>query len=203
MRKFYFFFLLLYLNWTFSYCQDVYFKTGINSTKFKFLDKAGDPLYQFLPDISPSLEMGYGYPVTDFLVNEFGLSLDGYSSKGDNSSKDHSWSTLYGGLRNTTSVSASLGDLQISVFGVLGLSKILVGDQRVNNGRYDLTKEEDFNGLFFQRGLGINLNFFLTEQVFISSGIDRSINSKFKKSETENLSFSTSRILFGIHLIFD
>jgi hypothetical protein len=80
------------------------------------LDKDGDPLYEFLPGISPSLEMGYGYQVNDFLVNEFGLSLDGYSSKGDNTSKNHSWSTLYGGLRNTTSVSATLGDLQISVF---------------------------------------------------------------------------------------
>jgi hypothetical protein len=85
----------------------------------------------------------------------------------------------------------------------LGLSKILAGDQTVNNGTYNLTKEEDFNGLFFQRGLGIKLNFFLTDQVFFSSGIDRSINSKFKKTETERLSFSTSRILFGIHLIID
>lgn len=203
MRKFYFFFFLLFLNWTFSYCQDVYLKTGINSTKFKFLDKSGDPLYNFLPSISPSLEMGYGFPVSDFLVNEFGLSFDGYSSKGDNTSKNHSWTTLYGGVRNTTSVSATLGDLEISVFGVLGLSRIITGDQTVNNGTYDLTKEEDFKGLFFQRGIGINLNFFLTDQVFISSGIDRSINSKFKKSETENLSFSTSRILLGVHLIFD
>jgi hypothetical protein len=203
MKKFFFLFFISYVSCTLSYCQDVYLKSGINSTKFRFLDEAGEPLYQFLPGISPSLEMGYGYQVTDFFVNEFGLSFDGYSSKGDNTSKDHSWSTLYGGLRNTSSFSVSLGDLEISLFGVFGLSKILVGDQRVNNGRYNLTKEEDFNGLFFQRGLGINLNFLLNDQVFISTGIDRSINSKFKKAETERLSFSTSRILFGIHLILD
>jgi hypothetical protein len=203
MKKFYFFFFISYVLCTHSYCQDVYIKSGINSTKFRFLDEAGEPLYQFLPGISPSLEMGYGYPISDFLVNEFGLSLDGYSSKGKNTSKNHTWSTLYGGVRNTTSFSATLGDLEVSVFGVFGLSKILVGDQIVNNGSYDLTKEEDFNGLFFQRGLGINLNFFLNDQVFLSTGIDRSINSKFKKAETESLSFSTSRILFGIHLNFD
>jgi hypothetical protein len=206
MRKFYFLFFFIYLNWTSSYCQeDVYLKTGINLTKFRFLDKAGDPLYQFLPGISPSLEIGYGLQLTDFLVNEIGLSLDEYTSKGDNKSKDHSWSTLYGGLRNTTSFSVYLADqnIEISLFGVLGISSILVGDQRVNNGRYDLTQEEDFTGLFFQRGIGINLNFYLTDQVFVSSGIDRLINSKFKKSETESLSFSTSRILFGIHFIID
>lgn len=203
MRKLFLFFIFFLATAFRVFSQDVYLKTGINSTIFIFEDKDGQPLYNFLPSVSPSFEVGYGFPISGFLVNEFGISLDGYSSKGDNPSRDHSWSTLFGGLRNTTTVSASLGDLEIGIFGTLGLSKILVGDQIINNGRYDLTKEEDFKGLFGQLGLGINLNYFFSNQVFLSTGIDQSLTSNLKKSDFEALRFSTTRILFGIHLILD
>ena len=186
-----------------GYSQDIYLKSGFNSTEFKFVDDKGQAIYKFLPAMAPSFEIGYGYPVSDFLVNEFGVSLDGYNSKGDAKFRDYDYTTFYGGIRNSTSFKVSFGDLEVGMVGLLGVSKILSGDQLINNSRFDLTEEVDFKGVFFQRGIGINFNYFVTNGVLISSGLDYSIASKLKGESLENLSFSTTRMLFGIHFILD
>jgi hypothetical protein len=186
-----------------SFSQDLYLKTGVNSTKYKFVDDQGQPIYKFLPAIAPSFEIGYGYPISGSLVNEFGLSLDGYNSKGDTNFSDYDYSTFYGGIRNSTSFNATFGDLEVGMVGLLGASKILSGDQLINNSRFDLTEQADFKGVFFHRGIGINFNYFFRDEVLISSGIDYSIASKLDRIPSENLSFVTTRVLFGIHFILD
>ena len=197
--------LLILFLWIidFGFSQDLYLKTGVNSTKFKFVDDKGQPIFKFLPAIAPSFEIGYGYPISDFLVNEFGVSLDGYNSKGDTKFRDYDYTTFYGGIRNSTAFNLNFGDLEVGMVGLLGVSKILSGDQLINNSRFDLTEEADFKGVFFQRGIGINFNYFFRDEVLISSGIDYSIASKLNRTPSENLSFVTTRILFGIHFILD
>jgi hypothetical protein len=196
--------LLLFLRIIDSgFSQDLYLKTGVNSTKFKFVDDKGQAILNFLPGIAPSFEIGYGYPISSFLVNEFGVSLDGYNSKGDTKIRDYDYTTLYGGIRNSTAFNLNFGKLEVGMVGLLGLSKILSGDQLINNSRFDLTEDADFKGAFFQRGIGINFNYFLKNQVLIGTGIDYSMVSKLKRKTSENLSFSTTRVLFGIHFILD
>ncbi len=41
-----------------SFSQDLYLKTGVNSTNYKFVDDKGQPIYKFLPAIAPSFEIG-------------------------------------------------------------------------------------------------------------------------------------------------
>lgn len=186
-----------------GFSQDIYLKSGVNSTRFKFVDDKGQAIYKFLPALAPSFEIGYGYSISDFLVNEFGVSLDGYNSKGDTKFRDYDYTTFYGGVRNSTAFKVSFGDLEVGVVGLLGVSKILSGDQLINNSRFDLTEQADFKGVFFQRGMGINFNYFVKNEVFISSGIDYSIASKLNRTPSENLGFATTRVLFGIHFILD
>jgi hypothetical protein len=96
-------FLFLFLRIIDSaFSQNLYLKTGVNSTAFEFVDNKAQPLISFLPGIAPSFEIGYGYPISSFLVNEFGVSLDGYNSKGDTKIRDYDYTTFYGGIRNST-----------------------------------------------------------------------------------------------------
>ena len=205
--KVYIYFLVfltaLQLNTFNSIGQDVFFKTGLNSTTYRFLDNKGNPITNFLPGIGPSFEVGYSHPISYFLVNEFAVAVDGYNSKGDNSSRNYSWSTLYGGVKNTTSASTSIGNLEIGLLGLIGLSKILIGDQQINNARFDLKDQEDFNGIFLQRGAGVKLNYFMEGRAIISAGFDYSVNAKLKPATSERLTFSSKRVLFGIHFLLN
>ena len=94
-------FLLSVLSLTVS-AQEIFIKTGINSTTYDFRSANGDKLLDFTPGMGNSIEMGMGFPFVpktkkegapekersyspNWLKNEVSLNLDSFNSFGGGS----------------------------------------------------------------------------------------------------------------------
>jgi hypothetical protein len=182
------------------YAQDVYFKTGLNNTSYDFKDKNGERISGLVKGIGSSYELGIGFPFAqDWFKNEFGISLDSYNSTGGDLNNNYSWDTNYGGIKNTFSFFPTTGELNFGILALSSASTILNGSQGLNNSRYDLKRQPEFNGIFFQVGLGLSVSYNIFNQGFLSLQYDYSKSFRVGEMTEEKLSFINNRILFGIH----
>lgn len=204
MRRLPILLLLLFAATLPSYAQTVYFKTGINNTAYDFKDQNGEKVSGLVPGIGSSFDLGVGLPFAqDWFKYELGLSLDSYNATGGDQSNNYSWNTNYGGIKNTISFIPTTGDLGIGVLGLIGASKIFNGSQTLNNARYDLKNHPEFDGIFFQAGLGLSVSYNIFNQGFLSLQYDYSKSFRAGQLSEEKLSYLNNRILFGIHFQLD
>ena len=204
MRKIVFINLLLLFVCFKTFSQNIYLKTGLNQTTYDFKDQNGEKVSGLFPGMGSSFDLGVGLPFAqDWLRYDLGLSLDSYNATGGDLSNNYSWNTNYGGIKNTVSFIPTTGDLSLGVLGLLGVSKILNGSQTLNNARYDLRTNPEFNGVFFQAGLGLSLSYNIFNQGFLSLQYDYTKSFRVGERTDEKLSYINNRILFGIHFQFD
>ncbi len=204
MRKITIIILLFFAADLRSFAQSIYFKTGLNQTNYSFKDQSGEKVTGFIPDIGSSFELGVGLPFAqDWFKYELGLSFDSYNSTGGDVNNNYSWSTNYGGVKNTLSFFPTTGELSLGILALAGASKIFGGTQVLNNSRYDLKNHPEFNGILFQAGLGLSLSYNIFKQGFLSLQYDYSKSFRAGEKTEEKLSYLNNRILFGIHFQLD
>ena len=63
MKTFFLSCLLFLVGSSFLVAQEIFIKTGFNSTTYDFRSPAGDRLLDFTPGIGSSIEMGMGFPM--------------------------------------------------------------------------------------------------------------------------------------------
>jgi len=200
-----------------SFGQEIFIKTGFNSTAYDFRSAAGDRLLDFTPGIGSSIEMGMGFPFipkkgkedpaqegrTYFphrLKNEVSLNLDSFNSFGGNSNNNYSWETTYAGVTNSISFLAHIGEVELGVKGVLGISGMISGPQVINNSRFPLNGQDDFSGVFARRGGGLSASYPVFQRGFLNLSYSYSKSSRMGVPAEEKVNFLTHSLLFGVYV---
>ncbi|MFM2249331.1 MAG: hypothetical protein RLZZ358_258 [Bacteroidota bacterium] len=209
-------FLLFALSLT-TVAQEIFIKTGINSTTYDFRSAEGVKLLNFTPGMGNSIEMGMGFPFVpkiakegesvkersyspNWFKNEVSLNLDSYNSYGGNQNNNYSWETTYGGITNSLSFLAHIGEVELGVRGSLGLSGMISGTQVINSSRFPLKGEADFKGLFAKTGVGASASYPVFQRAFLNLTYKYSKSSRLGGPENEQVSFLSHGFLFGLYI---
>jgi hypothetical protein len=200
-----------------SFGQEIFIKTGFNSTTYDFRSVSGDRLLDFSPGIGSSIQTGMGFPFLlkktkedstqkapsyspHWLKNEVSLNLDNFNSFGGNLNNNYSWETTYGGLTNSISFLAHIGDVELGLRGLLGISGMISGTQVINNSRFTLNGQDDFSGVFARRGGGLSASYPVFQRGFINLTYSYSRSSRLGGSQDEKVIFLTHSLLFGLYV---
>ncbi|MCM0060081.1 MAG: hypothetical protein NBV57_04415 [Algoriphagus sp.] len=208
--------LLLALSFR-TTAQEIFIKTGINSTAYDFRTGDGIKLLDFTSGIGTSIEMGMGFPFVsktkkegalekersyspNWFKNEVALNLDSYNSFSGDQNNNYSWVTTYGGITNSLSFLAHIGEVELGLRGLVGLSGMLSGTQVINNSQFTLKGEDDFQGLFVKTGLGVSASYPVLQRSFLNFTYTYSQSSRLGGPEEEHLRFLSHGLLFGLYV---
>lgn len=197
--------------------QEIFIKTGFNSTNYDFRSASGDQLLDFSPGIGSSIQTGMGFPFflkkikedsekegrqysPHWFKNEVSLNLDNFNSFGGNLNNNYSWETTYGGLTNSISFLGHLGEVELGLRGLLGISGMISGTQVINNSRFPLNGQDDFSGLFARAGGGVSASYPVLQRAFINLTYSYSKSSRLGGSQDEKVTFLTHSLLFGFYV---
>lgn len=186
-----------------SYSQGYYFNLGKNFTKYDYKNSFGQRNSNIKSDSGWLIDFGYQWKISydEKWQYKAGLSYQQFNAKGNNDTFNYSWVTNYLGIQNSlayTIYNTDDEDVCIKINGGLVASKIIKGTQMINNISYDLTKEEEFKGLFIQPMLGIENEFKINE--FLQLGLGYRFSKAFRinsKSE-EQLNFITNSFFINL-----
>jgi hypothetical protein len=200
-----------------SFGQEIFIKTGINSTTYDFRSADGVKLLDFTAGMGSSLEMGMGFPFVpkskkegvpvkersyspNWFKNEVSLNMDSFNSFGGDQNNNYSWETTYGGITNTLSFLAHLGEVELGIRGYLGLSGMISGTQVINSSRFPLKGNDDFQGLFAKTGLGASASYPVFQRAFLNLTYNYSKSSRLGGSQEEQVRFLSHGFLFGLYV---
>ncbi len=218
MRTFFLTCLLLFGLSLNLVAQEIFIKTGINSTTYDFRSANGDKLLDFTPGMGSSLEMGMGFPFVKktgknadvttkdhayapyWFKNEVSLNLDSFNSFSGNQNNNYSWETTYGGLTNTLSFLGHIGEVELGIRGHLGLSGMISGTQVINSSRFPLKGEADFKVLFAKTGMVISASYPVFQRAFLNLTYNYSKSSRLGGPEEEQVRFLSHGVLFGLYV---
>ena len=197
--------------------QEIFIKTGINSTTYDFRSSDGTKLLDFSSGMGNSIEMGMGFPFVpktkkegapekarsyspNWFKNEVSLNLDSFNSFGGDQNNNYSWETTYGGITNTLSFLAHIGEVELGVRGHVGLSGMLSGTQVINSSRFPLKGNEDFKGVFAKTGVGASASYPVFQRAFLNLTYSYSKSSRLGGPEEEQVRFLSHGVLFGLYV---
>lgn len=200
-----------------SFGQEIFIKTGINSTAYNFKSSAGTSLLDFIPGIGSSIEMGVGFPFVEkskkeekekvgrsyspnWFKNEVALTMDSYNSFGGNLNNNYGWETTYGGVTNTLSFLAHAGEIEFGIRGLLGVSGMIAGTQVINNSRFTLKDQADFSGAFIRAGGGASVSYPVFQRGFLNLSYSYAKSARIGGPTEERVSFLTHSLLFGLYV---
>lgn len=199
--------LLFTLTVSGVYSQEIYFLTGKNYTNYQLryngtetvnsLDKKGS---------GSSYEIGLALPIKvqrlefdnnlDYIV---GLNLNQFNATAGNQNNHYSWDTEYIGITNALKFSfVQTDNLDLSIKGGFTTSTLLSGSQKINNSKFNLDGQKDFNGIIMSPLLGFQAKCNLSEYGYISVGYNYSRSFSLTNSTDKQLSFLNHQIVFGI-----
>ena len=209
-------FLLLTLNLS-TVAQEIFIKTGINSTAYDFRSADGTKLLDFTSGMGNSIEMGMGFPFVqkiakegesvkersyspNWFKNEVSLNLDSFNSFGGDQNNNYSWETTYGGITNTLSFLTHIGEVELGIRGHLGLSGMLSGTQVINSSRFPLKGTADFKGVFAKTGLGASASYPVFQRAFLNLTYSYSKSARLGGPQEEQVRFLSHGFLFGLYV---
>lgn len=177
-----------------SYAQGYYFNFGQNYTKYDYKDSFGQRNSNIKSDSGIMVDFGlkWDFPSNEKWSYKAGLSFQQFNAKGHNGVDLYSWVTNYLGVQNGISYTIYSSDedrVKFIVNGGFTLSKIIKGEQMKNNLSYDLTKQDEFNGLFLQPHIGIENEIFINDFTRLGLGYRFSKAIRTSKPESESLNF--------------
>jgi hypothetical protein len=214
------FFLTCYLLFALilpTVAQEIFIKTGINSTTYDFRSADGTKLLDFTSGMGNSIEIGMGFPFIpkskkegdeeqersyspNWFKNEVSLNLDSFNSFGGDQNNNYSWETTYGGLTNTLSFLAYIGEVELGIRGHLGLSGMLSGTQVINSSRFPLKGTADFNGVFAKTGVGASASYPVFQRAFLNLTYSYSKSARLGGPQEEQVRFLSHGFLFGLYV---
>lgn len=217
MKNFFLSCLLLFACSLTASAQEIFIKTGINSTTYDFRSADGTKLLDFTSGMGNSIEMGMGFPFVpkskkegalakersyspNWFKNEVSLNLDSFNSFGGDQNNNYSWETTYGGLTNTLSFLAHIGEVELGIRGHAGLSAMVTGTQVINSSRFPLKGKDDFQGLFAKTGVGASVSYPVFQRAFLNLSYNYSKSSRLGGPQEEQVRFHSHGVLFGLYV---
>ena len=186
--------------------QEMFFNIGRNFTNYDYTNSQSESNPNIESSSGSSYELGYNF--ISALGNKFdvGLSctLDQYNATGGNLVNDYSWNTNYFGLQGTIKYDLieklNKSKFNLNINAGINLNHIISGQQKINGDTFNLSSHEEFNGLFIKPVVGMQLKFYLTDDVAIGISYNHSKNYGRipARSGDENLNFNNNQLQFGI-----
>ena len=177
-----------------SNAQDYYFNFGQNYTKYDYKNSQGQRNSNLKSDNGITVDFGLQWIISDDEKWHYkaGLSFQQFNAKGQNDTFNYSWVTNYLGIQNSLSYdiyTSSDEDFVVNINSGFTASKIIKGEQLINNSSYDLTKENEFKGLFVQPHLGVENEIMINDFVVLGLGYRFSKAIRASKPDPESLNF--------------
>jgi hypothetical protein len=184
----------------FSTAQEVYLNVGRNFTTYDYTNSQGEENPNIEFSSGASYEVGYIFPMGDKFGIAAGLTLDQYNATGGNFVNNYSWDTNYLGLQGMaryTVVDADRAPFAVNLKAGINFNHIISGEQKINGQTFKLTGEDEFKGLFIKPVFGLDVQYFLLDDIAISMGYNFSKNFGLSSGD-EKLNFNNSQLQFGI-----
>jgi hypothetical protein len=193
------FIIILFISVTTVNAQGYYFNFGQNFTKYDYKNSLGQRNSNIKSDNGVMVDFGYQWNISSNAKWQYkaGLSFQQFNATGKSATYDYSWKTDYLGIQNSLSYDIyTSNDEEVSVrinAGFTG-SKIIKGEQMINNTSYNLTKEEEFKGLFLQPHIGLENEFLINESIKLGLGYRFSKAYRINSDSKESLNFINNTI---------
>lgn len=199
--------LLFTLSVSGVYSQEIYFLTGKNYTTYQLSYQGTETVNQLDKKGSGnSYEIGVALPIKvqrlafdnnlDYIV---GLNLNQFNASAGNQNNHYSWETDYIGITNALKFSFVQTDhVDISVKGGFTTATLISGSQKINNSKFELHNQKDFNGIIVSPLLGLQAKCNLSEYGYLSFGYNYSRSFSLTNTTEKKVSFLNHQILFGI-----
>lgn len=188
------FIILLFLTVAAAKAQGYYFNLGQNFTKYDYKNSSGQTNANVKSDNGFMIDFGYQWNISYDSKWQYkaGLSYQQFNAKGKNGTFDYSWNTNYIGIQNTISyeIYTSYGkEVAIKINSGFTGATIINGEQMINSTSYDLTKQEEFKGLFIQPHIGVENDFYINESIRLGIGYRFSKAFRINSGSKESLNF--------------
>jgi hypothetical protein len=184
----------------FSSAQQVYLNVGRNFTTYDYTNSQGDSNPNVESSSGASYEVGYIFPMGDKFGIAAGRTLDQFNATGGNMVNNYSWDTNYLGLQGVAKykvLEASRSPISLNLNAGINFNHIVGGEQKINGQTFKLTDEDEFKGLFFKPIIGLDVQYFLLDNIAIGIGYHYSKNFGLSSGE-QDLNFNNSQLQFGI-----
>ena len=191
---------LIVLALNFSSAQEVYLNVGRNFTTYDYTNSQGDSNPNVESSSGSSYEVGYIFSLGDKLGIAAGVTLDQFNATGGNMVNNYSWDTNYLGLQGVAKykvLEASRSPISLNLNAGINFNHIVGGEQKINGQTFKLTDEDEFKGLFFKPIIGLDVQYFLLDNIAIGLGYHYSKNFGLSSGE-QDLNFNNSQLQFGI-----
>lgn len=201
--------LLFFISFLFnSVCaQEIYFLTGKNYTSYQLK-------YEGSSNVNPlekrgngdSYEIGFAIPIKVQRLNfdnnfnyTIGLTLNQHNANAGDGINNFVWDTDYVGLKNSLVFSfIKTNKLDLAVRAGVNAATLLQGSQTINNSRFDLKDQKDFNGFVLFPAAGLQAKCNLSEYGYLSLSYNYSKSFSLTNKTDKKLTMTTNQILFGI-----
>lgn len=180
--------------------QNAYFNVGRNFTTYDYTNSEGQKNPNIESSSGSSYEIGYIFSMNEKFGIAAGFSLDQYNATGGNYVNNYSWNTNYFGLQGIAKYSFLGGyrsSFSLNLKAGLNLNHIVSGQQKINGQTFQLTNEEEFNGLFIKPIFGIDAQYFILDEIAIVLGYNFSKNFSLRNYD-EKLNFNNNQLQFGV-----
>jgi opacity protein-like surface antigen len=184
----------------FSSAQEVYLNVGRNFTTYDYTNSQGDSNPNVESSSGASFEVGYIFSLGDKFGIAAGLTLDQFNATGGNMVNNYSWDTNYLGLQGVAKykvLEGSRSPISLNLNAGINFNHIVGGEQKINGQTFKLTDEDEFKGLFFKPIVGLDVQYFLLDNIAIGIGYHYSKNFGLSSGE-QDLNFNNSQLQFGI-----
>ena len=191
---------LIVLALNFSSAQEVYLNVGRNFTTYDYTNSQGDSNPNVESSSGASYEVGYIFSLGDKFGIAAGLTLDQFNATGGNMVNNYSWDTSYLGLQGVAKykvLEANRSPISLNLNAGINFNHIIGGEQKINGQTFKLTDEDEFKGLFFKPIIGLDVQYFLLDNIAIGIGYHYSKNFGLSSGE-QDLNFNNSQLQFGI-----
>ena len=192
--------MLIVLALNFTYGQEAYFSMGRNFTTYDYTNSDGNSNDNIEGSSGAAYELGYVFSLGDKLGLAAGLTLNEFNATGGNLVNNYSWDTNYLGLQGLAKykvLESSRSPISLNLNAGINFNHIVGGEQKINGQTFKLTGEDEFKGLFFKPIVGLDVQYFLLDNIAIGIGYHYSKNFGLSSGE-QDLNFNNSQLQFGI-----
>jgi len=186
----------------FSSAQEVYLNVGRNFTTYDYTNSQGENNPNVEPSNGAFYEVGYVFPVGDKFGIATGIALDQFNATGGNLVNNYSWNTNYLGLQGVAKykvLDADRSPISVNLSAGINFNHIVSGEQKINGQTFNLTDEKEFKGVFFKPMIGVDVQYFLLDNMAVCFGYRFSKNFGLSSGD-EDLNFNNRQLQFGISI---
>ena len=180
--------------------QSIFIKSGRNLTNYKLSGTTNQAVF-LQNEIGQSYEFGYlsRQPEKKRFYYGISLGLEQYNATGGNYSPNNlTWETNYANLKGLGYFKIlSANRNQIALKGGLGLATLIHGRQEINGTRYDLLKQDEFNGLLVSPQIGLAYSLQINKDINLHLDYDYANQFSVTNSSDQKLTFINHSLSLG------